>query len=99
MTKLFRSLRTIARAAATALLETRGVELAAHDRVLHADVLHTSTAEEYHRVFLEVVRLARDVGGDFHTVREAYASDLADSRVRLAGSLRGYLGAHTTLKR
>lgn len=50
-------------------------------------------------MLLEVVTLTWDVGGDFHAVGETDTSDLTNSRVRLAGSLRGHLYANTTLER
>ncbi len=50
-------------------------------------------------MLLEVVTLTRDVGRDFHAVREAHAGNLTNSRVRLARSLRGDLGADTALER
>lgn len=42
--------------------------------------------------------LARDVGGNFHAVREADAGDLTDSGVRLSRRLRGHLGADAALE-
>ena len=50
-------------------------------------------------MLLEVVALARDVGGDFHAVGEAYASNFADSGVGLAGSLGRNARAHAALER
>jgi hypothetical protein len=50
-------------------------------------------------VFLEVVGLARDVGGDFHTVGELHAGDLTDSRVRLARGFRSHFRADAALER
>ena len=98
-TLCLRTLRAVARAGGTALVETGRVELAAHDRVLHADVFHAATAKHHDRVFLQVVRLARDVSGYFHAVGQADAGDLTDSGVRLARGLRGHLGADAALER
>lgn len=50
-------------------------------------------------MLLEVVPLARDVGGNLQPVGEADASDFADSGVWLARGHRGHLGADATLKR
>ena len=50
-------------------------------------------------MLLEVVPLAGDVGRNLHAVGETDTSDLTDSRVRLAGSLRRHLHAHATLER
>src|SRR5215211_6621710 len=60
------------------------VERPAHDLVAHArQVLDPAAAHQDHRVLLEVVALARDVGGDLHAVGEPHARDLAQRRVRL----------------
>src|SRR3954453_14204437 len=67
--------------------DTCGVESSADDLVAHArKILHAAATHEHDGVLLEVVALARDVGGDLHPVRQPHASDLAQSRVRL---LRG----------
>ena len=96
---VLRLLSSVARAAAAALLDTCGVEATADDRVLDTNVPHATTAKHHDGVLLEVVTLTRDVGGNLHTVREAHASDLADSRVRLARGLRGDLRAYAALER
>ena len=95
---LFRPLCSVARARGAALLDAAGVELAADDSVLHADILHAATAKYHHRVLLEVVPLARDVGSHFHPVREAHTGDLADSGVRLPRRLGGHLGTDAALE-
>src|SRR3954468_9638727 len=64
--------------------DTCGVEGSADDLVAHArKVLDATATHEHHRVLLEVVALARDVGRDFHAVRKPDAGDLAKRRVRL----------------
>jgi hypothetical protein len=40
-------------------------------------VLYTTTAYEYHGMFLQLVAFAGDVGGDFDAIGQAYARDLA----------------------
>ena len=50
-------------------------------------------------MLLEVVAHSRNICSDFDAVREADASDLADSRVRLLRSLSGDLHAHAALER
>ena len=94
----FGALRAVARAGILAFVDACGVELAAHNRVLHADVLDAPTAQEDDRVLLEVVPLAGDVGSDLHAIGEPDASNLADGGVRLAGGLGGHLGAHPALE-
>src|ERR671920_285764 len=54
-----------------AVADAGGVEGAPDDLVAHAgEVLHPAAAHEDHRVLLEVVPLARDVGGDLHAARQ-----------------------------
>ena len=50
-------------------------------------------------MFLEVVSHTRNVSGDFETVSETNASDLADSGVWLLRSLGGDLNAYAALER
>jgi hypothetical protein len=94
------ALGAVLRARLHASLDALAVELAADDVVAHAgEVVHASTAHQDQRVLLEIVLLAADVGGDFLAVREPYACDLAQRRVRL---LRGHgldLQADATLER
>ena len=61
-----------------------GVQRAADDVVAHArQVLHAAAADQHHRVLLQVVALAGDVGRDLHAVGQPHARDLAQRRVRL----------------
>jgi len=94
----FWALGTVARATTAALVDAGRVETTAHDSVAHTDVLDATTAKHDHGVFLEVVTLSRDVGGDFHAIRQAYASDLTDSRVWLARRLGSDARADTTFE-
>src|SRR3989344_2512491 len=94
----FRLLRTVERAAAATLLDSRRVQFAADDSVAHADVFHASAADEDDGVFLQVVSFAGNVGRNFHAVGEAYAGDFADCGVRFAGWLGRDAGADTALK-
>ena len=94
-----RSLGTVARAADTALVEAGGIEFAAHYRVADVDILYAAGAQDNHRVLLEVVALAGDIGSNLHTVGQAHAGDFTYCGVRLAGSFGGYLGAHSAFKR
>ena len=87
------------RAAAAALIEARRVELAAYNRVAQADVLHATTAHQDHRVFLERVSFAGDVGHDLHAIGEPDARYFADGGVRLAGGLGRHARADAALER
>src|SRR4051794_14719459 len=87
-------LHAVLRAGLLAVGDAGGVEGAAHDLVADArQVLHAAAAYEHHRVLLEVVALAGDVGGDLHPVGEPDAGDLAKRRVRLLGGSRVDAGA------
>jgi hypothetical protein len=50
-------------------------------------------------VFLEIVTHSWDISGNFETVSEANASNLADSGVRLLWGLGSDFDANTTLER
>jgi hypothetical protein len=89
----------IAAAGYIALVDAGCIELAAHHLVAHVDVFNAAGAHQDHRVLLEVVALARDIGGYLHAVGEAHAGDFADSGVRLAGGFGSYLGTNAALKR
>src|SRR3989338_7514464 len=90
--------RAVTRAAHAALVQTGGVEFAAHYLVADVDVLHAAGAHDDHRVLLEVVALAGDVGGNLLAVGQAHAGDFADGGVRFAGRGGGHLGADPALK-
>src|SRR3954468_5252868 len=77
-------LHAVLRASLLAVGHPGGVERPADDLVAHArEVLHAPAAHQHHRVLLEVVALARDVGGYLHPVGQPHARDLAKRRVRL----------------
>src|SRR5699024_6726346 len=63
------------------------------------EVPHAAAADEHHRVLLQVVADARDVGGHLHAVDETHAAHLAQSRVRLLRRGRVHAGAHAALLR
>src|SRR5919107_6041109 len=84
--------------AATGLLavaDAGGVEGAPDDLVADArEVLHPAAAHEDHRVLLEVVPLAGDVGGDLHAARQPDPGHLAEGGVRLLGGVGVHASAH-----
>ena len=95
MARLSLPLRAVAAAGLLAVADAGGVERAADDLVANAgEVLHTTAADEHDRVLLEVVALARDVGGDLHAAREPHTRDLAQRRVRLLRRVRVDACAH-----
>src|ERR1700740_1177247 len=87
LSRLFGTLRAILRTALLAVLDALGIQHAAEDVVAHAgQVLDAAAADHDHRVFLQVMALARDVADHLETVGQAHLRDLAQRRVRL---LRG----------
>src|SRR3954468_23396229 len=69
-----------------AVADAGGVERPADDLVADArEVLDAAAADQDDRVLLEVVALARDVGGDLDAPGDADAGDLAERGVRLLG--------------
>ena len=93
-----RAFRAVARAGSAALLDAARVKFAPHNGILHTDVFHATAAQQHDRVLLEVMALARDVGGYFHAVGQPDTSDFADGGVRFPRRLGGYLSAHAPLE-
>src|SRR5579859_63137 len=97
---LARRLRAVLASALAPIADAGGVEGAADDVVLHRrEVADLAAADQDHRVLLEVVADARDVGGDLHLVREAHARDLPKRRVRLLRGAGHHLEADTAALR
>src|ERR671926_237995 len=93
-------LRAVPAASLLAVADTLGVQRAADDLVAHAgEVLHAAAAHEHHRVLLQVVAHARDVGGHLDATRQADPSDLAQRRVRLLRRRRVDARAHAAALR
>src|SRR3954454_23139853 len=79
-----------------AVADAGGVERPAHDLVAHArQVLDAAAADEHDRVLLQVVALARDVGGDLDAAGDPDAGDLPQLRVRLLRRGRIHARAYT----
>src|SRR5579875_3744990 len=97
---LLGSLGSVLRPTPSTIRDAGGVQSATHDVVPHArQILDASAADEHDRVLLQVVALARNVGGHFHLIGEANAGDLPKRRVRLLGRGRLHDGADSTLLR
>src|SRR5438309_1415157 len=93
-------LGAVAAAGLLAVADALGVQRAADDLVADAgQVLHAAAAHEHHRVLLQVVADARDVGGHLDATGEADASDLAQRRVRLLRRRRVDARAHAATLR
>src|SRR3954465_12604013 len=68
-------LRAVPAASLLAVPDALGVQRAADDLVAHArQVLHAAATHEHHRVLLQVVADARDVGGHLDAAGEPDAS-------------------------
>src|SRR5919199_822038 len=93
-------LRAVPAASLLAVADTLGVERAADDLVAHAgEVLHTTAAHEHHRVLLQVVADARDVGRHLDATGEPDAGHLAQRRVGLLRRGRVDARAHAAALR
>src|SRR5215212_2029476 len=80
------SFRAVLGAALAAVADAGRVEAAANHLVAKTrQVADASATNQNDRVLLEVVPFSRDVGADFHPVRQPHAGDLAQGRVRLLG--------------
>ena len=68
-------------------LNTLSIQSTTDDVVANTGkVLNTAAADQNNRVLLQVVADTGDVSGNFHTVGQAYTSDLTQCRVRLLGA-------------
>src|SRR5579859_670796 len=93
-------LGAVLRAPLAPLLHAFAIERAAHDMIAHArQIANTPTANQHHRVLLQVVALARNVGIDLIPVGEPDAGHLAERRIRLLGRHGADLRAYTALLR
>src|SRR5690242_7679016 len=85
-------LRAVLGPALLAVLHSLRVEAAAHDVVAHTrEVLHPASADQHHRVLLQVVAFPADVADHLEPVGEPHLRDLAQRRIRLLG--RGRIDA------
>src|SRR5690554_455170 len=95
-----RTLGAVLGAGLLALGHAGGVERAAHGVVAHAgEVLDAAAADQHHRVLLQVVAFAADVGDDLVAVGQAHLGDLAQGRVRLLRGGGVDAGAHAATLR
>src|SRR5690606_11861929 len=95
-----RALGAVLGATLTALVDTGGIEAAAHRVVAHTgEVLDTTAADQDHAVLLKVVAFTTDVGRHLVPVGETNAAHLAEGGVRLLRGGGVHAGAHTTALR
>src|SRR5260370_17665017 len=87
-------------AALAPFLDADRIERAADSVIARSgQVLDPAAANQHHRVFLQVVSDARDVGVDLVAVGKPYPRDLAQRRVGLLGRSGLDLRAHAALLR
>src|SRR5690606_29799815 len=92
-----RTLGAVLGTALLAILHAGSVQRTAHGVVTHTrQVLHTTAADQYNAVLLQVVTFTADVGGDFVTVGQAHTADLTQCRVRFLRRGGVHAGAHAT---
>src|SRR6185312_5689806 len=97
---LLRALGAVLRPALLAILDALGVEHAAEHVVTHAgQVAHAPAADQHHRVLLQVVTFAGDVGDHLALIGQADLGNLSQGRIRLLRRRRVDAGAHTALLR
>ncbi len=89
--------RAVFRTALFTIRHALRIERAAYRVVANArKVLNPATADQYDRVFLEVMADAWNVGGDFESVGQTNAANLAERGVRFLRSRGVNAGADTT---
>src|SRR5690606_23415296 len=97
---LLRPFGAVLRATLTATLDTRRIQRSTHDVVADTgEVLDAATADQDHRVFLQVVSLAGNVARDFHPVGQADTGHFPQGRARLLRRAGVHANAHPTLLR
>src|ERR1700761_139056 len=97
---LLRTLGAVERTALLAVLDALGVEHAADDVIAHArKILPAAAADQHHRVLLQVMAFAGNVGQRFEAIGQAHLSDLAQRGVRLLRRRRIDAGADGALLR
>jgi len=92
-----RSLSAVLGTALLAIFDTEGILGAADDVVTHArEILYTASADEDHRVFLEIMTYAGNIGRNLYPVSKPNTSYLAESRIRLLRGNGHNTGANAT---
>ena len=87
-------------ATAPTTLNTLSVQSAADYVVAHTgQVLHATTTHKNHRVLLEVVAFAANVGVNFNAIGQPYPANLPQRRVWFFGSHGTHLNAYPTALR
>ena len=74
------SFRSVLGPTLLAVLDTTGVQRPTHDVVSNArQIFDTATPHQHHRMLLQIVAFAWDVGGYFHAVGQSNTRNLAQS--------------------
>lgn len=95
----FWSLVTVLASSLPAGFDSGTVQNATDNRIAKTDILDATAAKQNYGVLLKVVSHSRNVGGDFHAIGQANASNLTDSGVRLLRGLGRNFDANTALER
>jgi hypothetical protein len=86
---LLRRTSAVFRAALLAVFNASAVQCPADNMIADAgQIFDAAAADQYYRVFLEVVSRARNICRNLYAVSQTYTCNLAKSRVRLLGSYR-----------
>ncbi len=95
---LFRFLRPVNGTGLLSILHALRVENATDDMVADArEVFHAAAMHQHHRVFLQIMAFAANIGRDFGAIGQTNASHLAESRIRFLGRSGGDFHAHAAL--
>lgn len=83
-TLAFWPLRAVLRSSLTPGSHPRGIQTATHCVIPHSwKVFHTPTSNEYNGMFLQIVPLASNIRGHFHSIRQPHAGHFAKRGIRL----------------
>jgi len=93
-------LRSVFRALLFPRIDAPRVQNAPYDVIPDAgEIFYAASANQDHRVLLQVMSFAGNVGGDFHAVCKPHPRHLSERRVRFLRRRREHLEAYAALKR
>ena len=95
-----RSFRSVLRATLPPVSYSRRIQNAPDGVITNTgQILYAPPANQYDRVFLEIMALATDVTGNFKAVRQSHSGNLPECRIRLLWSGRIYPSTHPSFLR
>ena len=90
-----RAFRSVLRAALPPVSYTRCIQNAPDRMITNTgQILYPPPANQYDRMFLEIMALATDVASNFKAVRQSHSGNLPECRIRLLRSGRIYPSTH-----